>query len=72
MAEVAANSGLSEQKTYEKGHIKYTTVKGFFLQDEDDTDSDSFDYVRLFAILGTPFNCFSQPFRLKYERWTDL
>lgn len=40
-----SQGGVDDQQPYGDGHIKYTTVKGFFLQDDPDTNPDTFNYV---------------------------
>lgn len=35
----------------DKGYIKYSTVKGYFLQDDPSTNATTFDYVRHMFLL---------------------
>lgn len=38
-------AALSVLATVEASYLKYSTVPGYFLQDDSTTDVDSFDYV---------------------------
>jgi hypothetical protein len=36
---------MGESATSSKTHLRYSTVPGYFLQDEEGTDPKNFDYV---------------------------
>lgn len=61
-ASVAWKTGADKCDAYSH-HINYTTVPGFFLQDEASTDASTFDYV---GICHT-----TQSARLRANRYPD-
>ena len=42
---------MAEFNTATSSYLKYSTVAGYFLQDDPDTDPDKFDFVRLDSML---------------------
>lgn len=44
---MAMSESLATAKRSTESYLTYSTVKGYFLQDEEDTDSRNFDYVHL-------------------------
>jgi hypothetical protein len=48
---MAMTESLAMAKRNAESYLEYSTVKGYFLQDEDDTDPSRFDYVCFYLIL---------------------
>lgn len=46
------SESLAMAKQNAESHLTYSTVKGYFLQDEEDTDPRKFDYVVSPSIFG--------------------
>lgn len=51
LSTLAATLGLSAAASASKS-INYTTVQGYFIQDDASTDPSSFDYVRLYRFFS--------------------
>lgn len=50
-----APSAMAWKQVSDCDDIKYTSVPGFFLQDDPSTDPGSFDYVRIPSICAASF-----------------
>lgn len=42
---MAMTESMGYAKRHEGSYLRYSTVTGYFLQDEEDTDAQKFDYV---------------------------
>lgn len=55
----------------QQGEIKYTSVAGYFLQDDPKTNPDGFDYVRGLGRLPVQHHANSQGLIGSVEFWLD-
>ncbi|EEA22744.1 hypothetical protein EYB25_005519 [Talaromyces marneffei] len=65
---MAMSESLAMARRNAESHLVYSTVKGYFLQDEEDTDPNRFDYVaNNFGLIDRPYDYEGQEHRAEAD-----